>query len=92
MASSIEHNADNAKQTNTVPIHVRDLDLQRTNDFVVTVNFDRDATGFFALVLPAFRLERITGMRCAALIEETAEHNQGGRLQESSLPVRGETL
>ena len=39
--------ADNVKQTNTVPIHVVDLDLQRTNDFVVTVNFDRDETGVF---------------------------------------------
>src|ERR1041385_3365219 len=39
--------ANNAKQTNTVPIHVIDQDLPRTNDFVVTVNFDRDITGFF---------------------------------------------
>jgi hypothetical protein len=39
--------ANNAKQTNTVPIHVLDLDLQRTNDFVVTTNFDRDVTGAF---------------------------------------------
>jgi len=39
--------ADSAKQTNTIPIYVIDQDLQRTNDFVVTVNFDRDATGFF---------------------------------------------
>jgi hypothetical protein len=39
--------ADSARQTNTVPIHVLDLDLQRTNDFGVTKNFDRDATGFF---------------------------------------------
>lgn len=35
------------RQTNHVPIHVRDLDLQRSNDFAVTVNFDRDITGFF---------------------------------------------
>lgn len=35
------------KQTNFVPIHVIDQDLQRTNDFVVTENFDRDVTGFF---------------------------------------------
>jgi len=39
--------ANNAKQTNTVPIHVIDQDIQRTNDFAVTVNFDRDVTGFF---------------------------------------------
>src|ERR1043166_1700356 len=39
--------ANTAKQTNTVPIHVLDLDLQRTNDFVVTTNFDRDITGAF---------------------------------------------
>ncbi|MEJ0089004.1 MAG: putative Ig domain-containing protein [Limisphaerales bacterium] len=39
--------ANNARQTNTVPIHVIDQDLQRTNDFVVTVNFDRDITGVF---------------------------------------------
>src|SRR5438034_4325661 len=39
--------ANNAKQTNTVPIHIIDQDLQRTNDFVVTGNFDRDSTGFF---------------------------------------------
>src|SRR6266566_4552245 len=39
--------ANSAKQTNTVPIHVLDQDLQRTNDFAVTENFDRDATGFF---------------------------------------------
>lgn len=36
-----------ARQTNTVPLHVLDLDLQRTNDFAVTKNFDRDITGFF---------------------------------------------
>ncbi|HMJ64365.1 MAG TPA: Ig domain-containing protein, partial [Candidatus Binatia bacterium] len=35
------------EQTNTVPIHVIDQDLPRTNDFLVTVNFDRDITGFF---------------------------------------------
>ena len=40
--------ANSGKQTNTVPIHVIDQDLPRTNDFVVTVNFDRDVTGFFA--------------------------------------------
>ncbi len=39
--------ADNMKQTNTVPLHVMDLDLQRTNDFVVTANFDRDITAAF---------------------------------------------
>ncbi len=39
--------ADSAGQTNTVPIHVLDLDLQRTNAFAVTANFDRDITGFF---------------------------------------------
>jgi hypothetical protein len=39
--------SNNARQTNTVPIHVLDLDLQRTNDFVVTKNFGRDITGFF---------------------------------------------
>jgi len=39
--------ADSVRQTNTVPIHVLDLDLQRINDFGVTKNFGRDATGFF---------------------------------------------
>ncbi len=39
--------ADSVKQTNTVPIHVIDQDVQLTNDFVVTVNFDSDVTGFF---------------------------------------------
>jgi hypothetical protein len=39
--------ANNAKQTNTVPIHIIDQDIQRTNDFVVTANFDRDLTSFF---------------------------------------------
>jgi hypothetical protein len=39
--------ANSIKQTNTIPIHVIDQDLQRTNDFVVTVNFDRDETGVF---------------------------------------------
>ncbi|MBI1842903.1 MAG: putative Ig domain-containing protein [Verrucomicrobia bacterium] len=35
------------RQTNTLPIHVVDQDLQRANDFDVIVNFDRDVTGFF---------------------------------------------
>jgi len=39
--------ANSAKQTNTIPIHVIDQDVQRTNDFVVTANFDRDISGFF---------------------------------------------
>lgn len=39
--------ANSVKQTNTISIHVVDQDLQRTNDFVVTVNFDRDQTGVF---------------------------------------------
>jgi hypothetical protein len=39
--------ANSVKQTNTVPIHVIDQDLLRTNDFSVIVNFDRDITGFF---------------------------------------------
>ncbi len=39
--------ANSVRQTNTVPVHVIDQDLQRTNDFAVTVNFDRDITGFF---------------------------------------------
>ena len=38
---------NSAKQTNTLPIHIVDLDLQRTNDFVVTQNYDRDITGAF---------------------------------------------
>lgn len=41
----------NGKQTNTVPIHVIDQDLQRTNEFAVIVNYDRDATGFFTNAL-----------------------------------------
>jgi hypothetical protein len=40
--------ANNTKQTNQVPIQVIDQDVQRTNDFVITANFDRDLTGFFA--------------------------------------------
>jgi hypothetical protein len=39
--------ANNAKQTNIVPVRVLDQDLQRTNDFQVVVNFDRDAAEFF---------------------------------------------
>jgi len=39
--------ANNAKQTNTVPIQVIDEDSHTTNAFVVTANFDRDQTGFF---------------------------------------------
>jgi hypothetical protein len=39
--------ADSVRQTNTLPIHIIDQDLQRTNDFGVIVNFDRDLTGFF---------------------------------------------
>ena len=39
--------ANRVKQTNTLPIHVLDQDVQRSNDFVVTVNFDRDETGVF---------------------------------------------
>jgi hypothetical protein len=39
--------ANNAKQTNTVPIQVIDEDTHSTNAFVVTPNFDRDQTGFF---------------------------------------------
>jgi hypothetical protein len=39
--------ANNAKQTNSVPIQVIDEDTHSTNAFVVTPNFDRDQTGFF---------------------------------------------
>ncbi|MDB6056829.1 MAG: peptidase [Verrucomicrobiales bacterium] len=39
--------SNSIKQTNTVPIHVIDQDRQRTNAFMTTVNFDKDATGFF---------------------------------------------
>ncbi len=39
--------ANNEKQTNTLPIHVIDQDLQRTNEFNVIQNFDRDKAGFF---------------------------------------------
>ena len=39
--------ANSVRQTNTIPIHVLDQDLQLANDFVVTVNFDRDHTGVF---------------------------------------------
>ncbi|HEY3857966.1 MAG TPA: Ig domain-containing protein [Verrucomicrobiae bacterium] len=39
--------ASGPNQTNTVAIHVLDLDLPRTNDFAVTENFDRDVTGVF---------------------------------------------
>jgi Putative Ig domain len=40
--------AHNTKQTNTLPIRVIDEDTRRSNDFVVTANFDRDVTGLFA--------------------------------------------
>jgi Putative Ig domain len=43
--------AHSVRQTNTLPIHVMDFDLQRTNEFVVTANFDRDATGVFTNAL-----------------------------------------
>src|SRR5439155_5538739 len=39
---------NNVKETNTVPIHVIDQDVQRTNDFAVTGNFHRDTSGFFS--------------------------------------------
>ena len=39
--------ANSAKQTNRLPIHIIDQDLTRTNEFAVIVNFDRDITGFF---------------------------------------------
>jgi len=39
------------RQTNSVPIRVKDLDIQQSNAFNVTVNFDRDATGFFSNTL-----------------------------------------
>ena len=39
--------ANSIKQTNSVPIYVIDQDRQQPNDFVVTVNFDRDETGVF---------------------------------------------
>ena len=39
--------ANNTKQTNTLPIQVIDEDTHSTNAFVVTANFDRDITGFF---------------------------------------------
>ncbi len=39
--------ANKVRQTNTLPIHVIDQDLPRSNDFSVIVNFDRDVTGFF---------------------------------------------
>jgi hypothetical protein len=40
--------AHEARQTNTLPISVIDQGTHRSNDFVVTVDFDRDATQFFA--------------------------------------------
>jgi hypothetical protein len=39
--------AHNASQTNTLPISVIDQDTHHSNDFFVTVNFDRDVTQFF---------------------------------------------
>ena len=39
--------ANSTKQTNAIPIRVIDQDVQRTNDFAVITNFDRDITGFF---------------------------------------------
>jgi hypothetical protein len=47
MLTIIFTDANNTSQTNTVPIHVVDQDSQRSNDLVVTVNFDRDETGVF---------------------------------------------
>jgi hypothetical protein len=35
-------------QTNSIPIHVVDQDIERPNNFLVTANFDRDITGIFA--------------------------------------------
>lgn len=35
------------RQTNSIPIHVIDQDIQRANDFTVIANFDRDITGIF---------------------------------------------
>jgi hypothetical protein len=42
---------NSARQTNTIPIHVLDQDLARTNDFNVVINYDRDVTGFFTNVV-----------------------------------------
>jgi len=42
--------ANNAKQTNTLPILVIDEDTHQTNAFVVTANFDRDTKSFFTNV------------------------------------------
>lgn len=53
--------ANAASQTNTLPIHVVDQDLQRANDFAVTENFDRDLTGVF------------TNATRRALVKEAAE-------------------
>jgi len=39
--------ADNAKQTNSLPIQIIDEDTHYINAFVVTVNFDQDITGFY---------------------------------------------
>jgi len=39
--------ANNVKQTNTLPISVIDQDARNTNAFVVTVNLDQDITGFY---------------------------------------------
>jgi len=39
--------AHSAHQTNTLPITVIDQDTHHSNDFLVTVNFDRDVTRFF---------------------------------------------
>lgn len=50
------------------------------------------AARIFALFFPALCFEWIAGMRRAAPIEETAEQNQRGKLQEGGLPIGGEPL
>jgi hypothetical protein len=50
--------AHNARQTNTLPIEVLDQDTHRSNDFAVTVNFDRDATRFFANPVARFLVQQ----------------------------------
>ena len=53
--------AHSVRQTNTVAIHVMDQDVQRTNDFLVTTNFDRDVTGFFTNLTARAEVKQASG-------------------------------
>ena len=50
--------ADNVRQTNTLPIRVIDQGAHRSNDFIVTANYDRDATHFFGNAVARLLVEQ----------------------------------